>query len=79
MCMMLDVPSVLEAQVADYEKVTGKSVQQVLIDYMQREFARVCEGRKRISRFREILSRQPRIKGEPYVFHRRDAYEEELA
>jgi len=79
MCMMLDVPSALEAQVADYEKATGKSVQQVLIDYMTMEFARVCEGRKRVSRFREILSRQSRIEGEPYVFHRQDAYDEELA
>jgi len=79
MCMMLDVPSVLEAQVADYEKATGKSVQQMLIAHMKREFSRVCEGRKRVSRFREILSRQSRIDGEPYVFHRQDAYEEELA
>jgi len=79
MSVVLEVPSVMEEQISDYEGIVGKSVRQVLLDYMQREFARVLAGRERVSRFRDILARQTRLSGAPYVFKRQDAYDEELA
>lgn len=78
MCMMLDVPSTIESRVANYEKLTGRSVQQMLIDYLQKELDRADEGRVRVSRFREMLARKTRLSGAPYRFRREDAYGEEL-
>jgi len=79
MSMVLEVPAVMEEQISAYEGVVGRSVQQVLLDYMQREFARVLTGRNRVSHFRDVLARQSRLSGDPYVFKRQDAYDEELA
>jgi len=79
MSVVLEVPTVMEENISDYEGIVGKSVQQVLLEYMQREFDRVMAGRNRVSRFRDILARQSRPTGAPYVFKRQDAYDEELA
>ena len=78
MCMMLDVPSTIESRVANYEKLTGRSVQQMLIDYLQKELDRLDEGRVRVGRFREMLARKTKLSGTPYRFRRQDAYDEEL-
>ena len=78
MCMMLDVPSAIESRVVDYEKLTGRSVRQMLIDYLQKELDRADEGRLRVKRFHELLSRKTKLTGAPYRFRRQDAYDEEL-
>ena len=39
MCMMLNIPPAIEAGVVDYEKSSGKTVEQVVIDYLTKEFA----------------------------------------
>ena len=38
----------------------------------------VEEAQCRVRRFRDLVARQTRLEGEPYVFHRRDVYEGEL-
>ena len=39
MCMMLNIPPAIEAGVVDYERSSGKTVEQVVIDYLTKEFA----------------------------------------
>ena len=36
------------------------------------------EAQCRVRRFRDLVARQTRLEGEPYVFHRQDAYEGDL-
>ena len=79
MCMMLDVPTSIEDRVADYEKTTGRSLQQMFIDYLKKELDRAEEGRQRVKRFQELLARKTKLTGAPYRFRRQDAYDEELA
>ena len=74
MCMTLDVPSAIESRVANYEKLTGRSVQQMLIDYLKRELDRADEGQLRVKRFNELLARKTKLTGTPYRFRRQDAY-----
>ena len=78
MCMMLNIPPAIESQVPAYEKAMGKSVEQVLIDYLAREFAAMQERQQRVRRFRELVARQTPLAGKPYQFHRQDAHDEEL-
>ena len=78
MSMTLDVPSVIESRVVNYEKLTGRSVRQMLIDYLQKELDRADEGQLRVKRFRELLSRKTKLTGTPYRFRRQDAYDEAL-
>ena len=78
MCMVLDVPPVLEAQILDYEKTTGRSLRQMFLDYLQQEIDQNRVRSERVRRFRQLLAKLPKLEGEPYRFHRRDAYEEEL-
>ena len=37
--MMLNIPPAIEAGVIDYEKSSGKTVEQVVIEYLTKEFA----------------------------------------
>ena len=78
MCKMLDVPAAIETRIADYEKATGRSLQQMFLDYLQKELDRREEGRKRVQRFHELLAKKTKLTGEPYRFRRQDAYDEEL-
>ena len=78
MCMMLNVPSAIEAGVVDYERSSGKTVEQVVIDYLTKEFAAQKEREMRARRFEELVEHQTPLEGEPYKFRREDAYDEEL-
>ena len=79
MCMILEVPPAIETQVSEYEKATGRSLRQMFLDYLQKEFNRREEGRLRVQRFHELLARKTKLTGAPYRFRRQDAYDEELA
>ena len=79
MCMMLDVPPAIEAGVVDYEKSSGKTVEQVVIDYLTKEFAEQKKRENLARQFEELVEHQTSLEGEPYKFRREDAYDEELA
>lgn len=78
MCMMLNVPPAIEAGVADYEKSSGKTVEQVVIDYLIKEFDEQKKREMLARQFEELVANQTPLEGEPYKFRRQDAYDEEL-
>ena len=39
MCMMLNLPPAIEAEVADYERVTGESLQNMFLSYLESKLA----------------------------------------
>ena len=39
MCMLLNVPPRMEAEVADYERVTGESLQDMFLSYLESKLA----------------------------------------
>ena len=79
MCMMLNIPPAIEASVMDYEKSSGKTVEQVVIDYLTKEFAEQKKREILARRFEELVEHQTPLEGAPYKFRREDAYDEELA
>ena len=44
MCMMLNVPPSIEAEVADYERVTGVSLQDMFLSYLESKLATGSSG-----------------------------------
>lgn len=79
MCMMLNVPPALEAQMADYEKSSGQSIESLLLDCLQKEFAKQRKRERLANEFETFVNNLPKLEGMPYKFCRADAYEEELA
>ena len=79
MCMMLNIPPAIEAGVVDYEKSSGRSVESLLIDCLQKEFAKQRKRDLLASQFDAFVDSLPKLEGEPYKFRRADAYDEELA
>ena len=79
MCMTLNIPPAIEAGVVDYEKSSGKTVEQVVIDYLTKEFAEQKKRENLARQFEELVEHQTPLEGEPYKFRREDAYDEELA
>ena len=79
MCMMLNIPPAIEAGVVDYERSSGKTVEQVVIDYLTKEFAEQKKREMLARRFEEMVEHQTPLDGEPYKFRREDAYDEEHA
>ena len=39
MCMMLNLPPAIEAEVADYERVAGESLQDMFLSYLESKLA----------------------------------------
>ena len=80
MSITIDMPPVMERAVRDYVAVKGTTIERMVFRYLENEIAqrRKMEARCRVRRFRDLVARQTRPEGEPYVFHRQDAYEEEL-
>ena len=79
MCMTLNIPPAIEAGVADYEKSSGRSVEAMLIDCLQREFAKQRKRERLAREFEAFVDGLPKLEGKPYTFCRADAYDEELA
>ena len=79
MCMMLNLPPAIEAQMPDYEKSSGRSVEALLIDCLQKEFAKQRKRELLASEFEAFVDNLPKLEGEPYKFSRADAYDDELA
>ena len=79
MCMMLNIPPAIEAEVVDYEKSSGRSVEALLIDCLQKEFAKQRKRERLACEFEAFVDNLPKLEGEPYKFCRADAYDEELA
>ena len=77
MCMMLNVPPAIEAEVAEYEKSSGQTVEELLIGCLLREFAEQRKRERLANEFDVFVSNLPKLKGEPYKFCRDDAYERE--
>lgn len=80
MSITIDMPPVMEREVRDYVAVRGTTIERIVFSYLKNEIVqrRKKEAQCRVRRFRDLVARQTRLEGEPYVFRRQDAYEEEL-
>ena len=79
MCMTLNIPSAIESQVARYEESSGRTVEALIIDCLQKEFANQRKRERLAQDFEAFVDSLPKLEGEPYKFCRADAYDEELA
>lgn len=57
MCMMLNVPTAIEAEVADYERVTGESLQDMFLSYLENKLAARREASEKVMRQKARLLR----------------------
>ncbi len=74
------MPPVMERKVRNYVAVKGTTIERMVFRFLENEVIhrQKTEAQCRVRRFRDLVARQTRLEGEPYVFHRQDAYEGEL-
>ena len=80
MSIMMNIPPALEVQTACYMRENGTSLETMFVEYLQERLRKnqKAKGADLIRKLRAIRDDQPKLEGEPYQFHRQDAYEEEL-
>lgn len=81
MSITIDIPPAVVQEIRDYEKSTGRSVETMFVDFVEREFRRSRERAMWEADFDRLVKEcAKRLPGkEPYKFKRDDAYEETLA
>ena len=80
MSITIDMPPVMEREVRNYVAVKGTTIERMVFRFLENEVVhrQKTEAQCRVRRFRDLVARQTRLEGEPYVFHRQDAYEGDL-
>ena len=79
MSLTIDMSPSMEKEALGFATMKGKTLEQMFLDYLQKELDRREEGRLRVQRFHELLAKKTKLTGAPYRFRRQDAYDEELA
>lgn len=78
MSITINLPPALEKEAQIYMQLEGKTLEEMFLIYLQREFQRRREAEEAVAELDALLEKSKgRLKGEPYQFNRADAYEPE--